>query len=142
MQDAGAVRRATDVDLVELAIPALPELLSLPRLVAAATAARSDFDYDEVEDIKLAIEELCLGAFEGRGPGRLVIRLGVRAEVFEVDCVFEPADANAAGEGRRSKVAAQLTEQLLNALADEHGTDETGGVSRTWFRRARGHRPE
>jgi hypothetical protein len=140
VQDAGALRPTTDVELVELSIPALPELLSLPRLVAAAVAARCDFDYDELEDIKLAIEELCLAAFEGRGPGRLAIRLALHSEALEVDCVFEPADGAPLGESRRSEVAAQLTEQLLDALADEHGTDETGGVRRTWFRRSRGNR--
>jgi hypothetical protein len=140
VQDASAAGPATGVELVELSIPALPELLSLPRLVAAAIAARCEFDYDAVEDIKLAIEELCLGAFEGRGPGRLDIRLAIHADVLEVDCVFEPADGLPAGEGRRNQVAAQLTEQLLTALVDEHGTDETAGVSRTWFRRTRSRR--
>ena len=141
MQDTGAARPATDVELIELSIPAIPALLSLPRLVAAAVAARCDFDYDAVEDIKLAIEELCLGAFEGRGPGRLDIRLAIHADLLQEDSAFEPADGARAMSGR-SPVAVQLTEQLLSALAVEHGTDETAGVRRTWFRRTRGHRSE
>jgi hypothetical protein len=124
-------------ELVELSIPALPELLSLPRLVAAAVSARGGFDVEEVEDIRLAIEELCLASFEGRGPGRLRVRLGVNAQVLEVDCTFEPYGNPVAEAHPRNELATELTEQLLDALADEHGTDVEGGVARAWFRKSR-----
>jgi hypothetical protein len=128
-------------ELVELSIPALPGLLSLPRLVAAAVSARGGFDVEEVEDIRLAIEELCLASFEGRGAGRLRVRLGVNAQVLEVDCTFEPLGSPAPAGNTRNELATELTEQLLDALADEHGTDVEGGVARAWFRKTRSDTP-
>jgi hypothetical protein len=128
---------ANDTELVELSIPALPELLSLPRMTAAAVAARGGFDVEEIEDVRLAIEELCLAAFDGRGPGRLSIRLGYRDSVLEVDCTFKPSDRLAEVATARSDETAALTEQLLTALANEHGTDVEDGVARAWFRKSR-----
>jgi hypothetical protein len=125
-------------DRVELSIPALPELLSLPRLVAAAVAARCGFDVEEVEDVRLAIEELCLAAFDGRGAGRLHVGIDLGADTLAVDCTFEPDGTGAGETPRRGSVASELTEQLLEALADEHGTETSGGVTRAWFRKARG----
>ena len=130
---------ATDSELIELSIPAVPELLSLPRMTAAAVAARAGFDVEEVEDIRLAIEELCLAAFEGRGPGRISIRLKILAGVLEVDCTFEPTAGPADAANPRNDLASVLTEQLLEALADEHGTDVESGVARAWFRKSRLH---
>jgi serine/threonine-protein kinase RsbW len=126
---------STDADLVELSIPAQPELLSIPRLTAAAVASRAGFDVEEVEDIRLAIEELCLAAFEGRGPGRLHLRFALRSHELAVDCTFETDGNRTQPENTRSEVSAGLTEQLLEALVDEHGTEVAAGVRHTWFRK-------
>jgi hypothetical protein len=128
---------ATDSEIVELSIPAHPELLSLPRLTAAALAARAGFDIEEIEDIRLAVEELCLAAFEGRGSGRLRLRLGFRAGSLEVDCTFEREDPEGGSIKARNGLASELTEQLLSALTDEHGTDVEAGDPRAWFRKRR-----
>jgi serine/threonine-protein kinase RsbW len=130
---------AAESEMIELSIPAVPELLSLPRMTAAAVAARVGFNVEEVEDIRLAIEELCLAAFEGRGPGRLGIRLATWTSVLEVDCTFEPAEGPIEPSNSRSGLATELTEQLLDALVDEHGTDVGSGVARAWFRKSHPH---
>ncbi len=133
--------QAPEGDLVELAIPAVPELLSLPRLTAAAVAARAGFDIEEVEDVRLAIEELCLAAFEGRGRGRLCVRLVLRDGALEVDCTFEPDRGSAELEEPRAPFAAEMTEQLLDALTDEHGTVIESGVARGWFKKSGSRAP-
>ncbi len=125
-------------ELIELSIPAIPELLSLPRLTAAAVAAHIGFDLEEVEDTRLAIEELCLAAFDGRGPGRLRIRLKALPNALEVACTFQASDGSAESPNPRDKLAAELTEQLLSALVDDHGTDVELGSARAWFKKARG----
>jgi hypothetical protein len=123
-------------ELVEISIPAQPELLAIPRLAAAAIAARAGFDIEEVEDLRLAIEELCLSAFEGRGPGRLHLRFVMHHRGLEVDCTFDPDSDRAQPENARGEVAPGITEQLLDALVDEHGTEVAAGVRRTWFRKS------
>jgi len=104
-------------------------------LVDTAMLSSHGFDVEEIEDIRLAIEELCLAAFEGRGSGRLHLRLGFRANALEIDCRFEPDTDDTDVVNSRSELATQLTEQLLSALADEHGIEVDSGESRAWFRK-------
>ena len=127
-------------DEVELTLPAIPELLSLPRMTAAALAARAGFDVEEVEDVRLAIEELCLAAFDGRGSGRLELRLASFGATLEVACTFVSTGATGDLASSRTELAAELTEQLLEALTDEHGSDSSTGVVRAWFKKS--HRDE
>jgi serine/threonine-protein kinase RsbW len=127
-------------DEIELTIPAIPELLSLPRLTAAALAARAGFDIEEVEDVRLAIEELCLAAFDGRGSGRLELRLACFGPTIEVACTFIATGPTANLASSRTELGAELTEQLLEALTDEHGSDSSAGVVRAWFKKS--HRDE
>lgn len=133
--------RATSEQSIELSIPAVPELLSLPRLVAAALSAREGFDIEAVEDIRLAIEELCLASFEGRGTGRLRILLTMHQDVLEVECTFTPSQDEPLDSTGRHELASDLTEQLLEALTDEHGSTEEGDVARAWFRKTRSGTP-
>jgi serine/threonine-protein kinase RsbW len=44
---------------VEISIPVRPEFVSVARLAAATVAARQDFTYDEIEDLKIAVGEAC-----------------------------------------------------------------------------------
>src|ERR1700757_1797194 len=51
----------SDADEVRLVVPARPEFLRLARVTAAGLAGRLGFSYDEIEDLRLAIDELCFG---------------------------------------------------------------------------------
>src|ERR687895_1148119 len=44
---------------VRLVVPASPEYLRLVRLTAAGMASRLGFTFDEVEDLRIAVDELC-----------------------------------------------------------------------------------
>jgi serine/threonine-protein kinase RsbW len=44
---------------ISLEIPDQPEYLRLVRLVAGDAGARAGFDYEELDDLKLAVTELC-----------------------------------------------------------------------------------
>src|SRR5579859_6659783 len=48
-------------DEVRLAVPAMPEFLRLARVTASGLASRLGFTFDQVEDLRLAIDELCFG---------------------------------------------------------------------------------
>ena len=47
-------------DRVELTFPARGDLIVLARLVTSAVSARAGFDIEELEDLRLAVGELCL----------------------------------------------------------------------------------
>ena len=47
-------------DHVELTLPARPDLLVLARMTVGAVAARAEMAVDDIEDLRLAIDELCL----------------------------------------------------------------------------------
>ena len=47
-----------EFDGIELSIPAQPNLLYLVRMTAGAVAARADLALDDVEDLRLAVDEL------------------------------------------------------------------------------------
>ncbi len=49
-------------DEVRLAVPARPEFLGLARVTAAGLAGRLGFTFDQVEDLRLAIDEILFRA--------------------------------------------------------------------------------
>ena len=89
-QTRGLLRMLRTVhEPVTLSFPANAEYLRLARLAVADAASRAGFDVDEVDDVRIAVSELC-GAL-GRGeritltlvaePGRLEVR-GAAAIAF------------------------------------------------------------
>ncbi len=50
---------------VQLAIPAHPRMLRFARLTAATLAVDLSFTLDEIEDLRLAVDELAAAAIEG-----------------------------------------------------------------------------
>lgn len=127
-------------DHVELSLPARPDLLFLVRMTAAAVASRADFGYDQIEDLRLAIDELCL-TIAGEAPeeGRLQLLYKWGADAIEVVGVYE-SDESERGPRRDLGVAQpvnELSERILDALVDEHGTDLVGGCPRAWLRMRR-----
>jgi serine/threonine-protein kinase RsbW len=104
-------------DEVRLAVPAMPEYLRLARVTAAGLASRLGFSFDQVEDLRLAIDELCFGltGIHGR-EGTVRVRYVVSDGALEVE-----------GEGRFDDdkplpELSGLSEVILNALVDEHST--------------------
>jgi hypothetical protein len=90
----------------------------LARVTAAGLASRLGFSFDEVEDLRLAIDELCYGLTgpEGR-PGTVSIRYDLAPErlVIEGEGDF--------GEGTAPVTLSELSEIMLSALVDEHHLD-------------------
>ena len=118
-------------DEVRLAVPAMPEFLRLARVTAAGLASRLGFSFDEVEDLRLAIDELCYGLTGSAGrDGTVHVRFLLGTDSLLIE-----------GEGRfASKVEpelSELSEVILSALVDEHelGTGPNGPMFRLVKRR-------
>ncbi|MGH9078298.1 MAG: ATP-binding protein [Acidimicrobiales bacterium] len=105
-------------DEVRLVLPAMPEYLRLARVTAAGLASRLDFTVDQVEDLRLAIDELCftLTGDQGRPGGTVELRYTLGEDFLAVEGTgrFDPGTRTAPAE------RSELSELILAALVDEH----------------------
>jgi serine/threonine-protein kinase RsbW len=126
-------------DRVELTFPARGDLIVLARLVTSAVSARAGFDIEELEDLRLAVGELCLLTLEGndRGEGDLCLELTVLSEAIGVVCTLARAGV-ASVPSPNGDETAQLSQQILDALVDDHGRERQDGSVRAWLRKRRG----
>jgi serine/threonine-protein kinase RsbW len=119
---------------IELSIPAQPILLQLVRLTAGVVAARADLGLDDVEDLRLAVDELCLPLMGPTGHGgRLVLEYGWDDETIEISCRVTAGDEG----GNGGRLRDELSSQILDALVDEHGHRTIDGRAEVWLRMRR-----
>lgn len=126
-------------DLIELTIPVQPDLLVLVRLTAATVAARADFDMEEIDDLRLAVDELCLAVIAGHSEGRLRICYSNSSEEIEVTCHLEATDQSTPAAAEDDEIQ-ELAARILDALVDEHGRDARGDRPGAWLRKRRSPR--
>ena len=122
-------------DEIRLAVPATPEFLRLARVTASGLASRLSFSYDEVEDLRLAIDELCFVLIGSRGrSGTVDIRYAVHSDALEVVGVGNFDD------DQTDPLLASFSQQILAALVDDYAVyrDERG---RTAFRLVKRRHP-
>ena len=126
---------------VELLLPVRPELWVLARMSASAIASRLDFGFYAVEDLRLAIDELCspLVGHNGR-PGQLRLRYEWDEKTLEVSCLLDVGATP--GETTRHELRpeaeeGELSDRILDALVDEHGHSVTDTGHRVWLRKRR-----
>jgi serine/threonine-protein kinase RsbW len=55
----GQGRAPEDADVVELRVPADPAYLAVVRTASAGLGARLNFTIDEIEDLRIAVDEAC-----------------------------------------------------------------------------------
>ncbi len=96
-------------DLIRLTIPAGVAFTRLPRVAIAGLATRSGFSYDEVEDLRLAVGEVCQVLLDGADrAGTLTIEFAVQRGELGVTVISDrPPGREEAGE--------RLAEQILAA---------------------------
>ncbi len=108
-------------DEVRLAVPASPEFLRLVRVTGTGLASRLGFSFDEVEDLRLAIDELCFALIGTKGrEGVLRLRYVALADGLEVWGTAELADPFS------PPALTELSERILDALVDEHEVTPDG----------------
>jgi len=125
---------------VTLSFPAAAEHIRLARLVASGLAAPLDYGLDDVEDLRIAVDELCALVVAHADPGgTLLIAFEVDDGVVRVQ-VSAPARAGALGGGAEVGALAdvqidveidvevdELSRLILLAAADDHGVSCRGG---------------
>ena len=124
----GQLRTGGDVRLV---VPAAPEYLRLVRLTAAGLASRLGFTFDEVEDLRIAVDELCFHLL-GEGDDDTA-----PDDSRTMDLVYSAGTDFITITGRTGlngpvPEPSELSEQILDALVDEH--EVTGDDGTVTFR--------
>ena len=120
-------------DEVQLVMPADPEFLRLARVTAMGLASRLSFTIDEIDDLRIAIDELVFGLIGTKGrEGSVRMTYRLEPEGLEVRGTGEFLDTGT------SPGLSELSELILDAVADEHelAVDDGGSRFRMLKRRA------
>lgn len=130
--------RRPSPQVVDLSIPVQADLVVLARLTVATVASRAGFGIEDIEDLRLAVEELCLSLVRTDDDGRLHLRFDPDDHAITVTCCYEPqpGTAPAALDGTDD-----LSLRILDALVDEHGREERDGRQCAWLCKRRGRAP-
>jgi anti-sigma regulatory factor (Ser/Thr protein kinase) len=104
--------------VVTLEVPAHSRYLRVVRLVASACAADAGFDIDDVEDVRVAADELCAGALELAPLGTIVLTF----ETADGELTMHGTAALAAQgqEAAHETEAVDLRAAILGVVADSH----------------------
>jgi Histidine kinase-like ATPase domain len=109
-------------DEIRLAVPARPQYVRLARLTVASLAGQHGFSFDAIEDLRIAVDELCylLVGADGR-PGTITLRFAV-----DNDAIVVVADGDAAAGNDRPQLG-ELSAQILAATVDAHDITHLDG---------------
>jgi serine/threonine-protein kinase RsbW len=119
---------------VRLEVPAAPEFLRISRIMAAGVASRVGFTLDEVEDLRIAIDEVCFSMVGARGrSGTISLRYLLDTDQLVVEGTSQFSD----GLGNEPNVSA-LSKQILAAVVDE--CELSAGEEGPQFRLVKRHR--
>jgi serine/threonine-protein kinase RsbW len=100
---------------LRLTMPATPQLMRVARLTAAGLASRLGFSLDEVEDLKIAVDELCFAMVGTRGrEGTLTLVYRMSPDSLEIEGTSDFVDPAV------SSAATELSALILAAVVDEH----------------------
>jgi anti-sigma regulatory factor (Ser/Thr protein kinase) len=117
---------------IRLIIPGTPEFLRLARLAAADAGSRAGLTYDEIEDLRIGIDELCHSVMRADGTGAVTIAFHVLDDGLAVEGNGPPVEA-----GDESKPS-ELSRTIVAAVVDEHELAREGEALRfRLFKRTR-----
>jgi hypothetical protein len=133
--------RTEESESIELVFPARADLVVLARFTAATIAARAGFDVEEIEDLRLAVDELCVsfGPMDDRACIRM--ELGRSDDTVTIVASFDQVPSPAAGGAAKTldavswEQAIELSERLLDSLTDAHGRETRAGRPTAWLRK-------
>jgi hypothetical protein len=119
---------ASEDATVQLTLPARPEFVRIARLVIAGLAGRNGFSYEDVEDLRIAVDELCY---------LIVGQVGHDGQIL---LTFTIHDGTLAVEGQGEASVLELSpfsQRILNAVVDSHDIRAVGDDVAFHFSRQR-----
>jgi serine/threonine-protein kinase RsbW len=117
-------QEATTTGPIVLTLPADSRMARVARLTASALGSLLDFSVDDIDDLRIGVDELVVTLIElGRGDA-----LSLRFELggHEIQVLGETSVDGAATDRDRFS----LSERILAVVADEYGVSEDDGTMR------------
>lgn len=113
-------------DQVVLVVPARPEMWSIVRMTASVLASRIELSFEDVEDLRLAVTELCSSCAVDAAPeATCEARFEISSDRFELFLDISPvmgsSPAPTPEQGTLSML--ELSDQILRATVDSHSVD-------------------
>lgn len=116
---------------VQLTTPADPASVRFVRLLAAAVADEAGFDFEEVEDLRIAVDELCFAIVgEGGSGASLLVSVDVDGDRDAIVVTGECRGANGMADADDDGRDAQLMARILAAVVDHHDIATNGDARR------------
>ncbi|MGZ4676427.1 MAG: hypothetical protein ACXVJX_18490 [Acidimicrobiia bacterium] len=109
---------------VRLSIPASAEYLRLARLAVADVGARAGFAYEDIDDLRIAIDELCYAIGAGDDGARLDLVYAICPGRVEVDGTTDRPAAEEPGE---------IAAAIIAAVVDSYTITTSDGRGRFHF---------
>jgi len=108
-------------EVVSLTVPGSLEYVRVIRLTAAAVAARLGFDVEEIEDLRVAVDELASVVIEAGRDNEITLKFSNFGDTFIVE--------GTASVDREPALDA-LTRQILTVVVDDFELGVADGVAR------------
>ncbi len=108
---------------IQLAIPGAPEYLRLARLAAADAGSRVGLSFDQLEDLRIAVDELGFTITGGRPESTLTLVFRLSDHAIEVEGTCESADPS----GDRDFAPSELARTIVAAVVDDYQLDVVDG---------------
>jgi serine/threonine-protein kinase RsbW len=110
-------------ETVRLTIPAALEFVRIARLTASGVASRVGFDVDEIEDLRVAVDELSSILVDLAGSEQLELAFTPTVDGIEIEGRTHVDDTT-------PPAIDELTQQILAAVVDEYGVENASGEAR------------
>lgn len=123
-----------DDTTIQLTIPAAPEFLRLARLTAADVGSRAGLTFEEIDDLRIAVDELCFAIVDGAGDAVLDLRFQLRDTEVAVE------GSCRVGADVPPVKPSELASTIVAAVVDEFSVDSTDSHRRFRLRKRVGPR--
>jgi serine/threonine-protein kinase RsbW len=139
LSDHASGAERSEVGTVELTVPADPAYVAVLRTVTASLAARRDFTLDEIDDLRIAVDEACaLLLPHARPASALSAGFGEADSSLQITVSVELADG--ASDTGPVLDETSFAWMVLTALADSVTSQHTDGRLRLTLTKARSTR--
>jgi Histidine kinase-like ATPase domain len=121
MEDGRPMQHDGAADRIELSLPPDSRYMRLARLMASGVATSCGLPLEEVEDFRIAVDELCATLIE-MGDGEAV-RLAFQ---LKDDSLVVVGTTAASGQEVIDDDRLNLSRQILDVVTDGHGLERSG----------------